>query len=186
MELKELCRRAKETKQEVGILSTNQKNKVLCTVADKLWEERQYIIDQNRIDMENGKKNHMPEGLLDRLLLTEERIGAMGEGLREVAALDDPVGEVISMKKRPNGLMIGQKRVPLGVIGIIYESRPNVTSDAFGLCFKTGNVVILRGGKDSIYSNEAIVKVIRKSLEECGVSETAISLIEDTLSLIHI
>lgn len=180
MELKELCRRAKETKQEVGILSTNQKNKVLCTVADKLWEERQYIIDQNRIDMENGKKNHMPEGLLDRLLLTEERIGAMGEGLREVAALDDPVGEVISMKKRPNGLMIGQKRVPLGVIGIIYESRPNVTSDAFGLCFKTGNVVILRGGKDSIHSNAAIVKVIRKSLEECGVSETAISLIEDT------
>ena len=137
-------------------------------------------IEQNHIDMENGRKNSMPEGLLDRLLLTEDRIGAMGEGLREVAALEDPIGEVLSMKKRPNGLMIGQKRVPLGVIGIIYESRPNVTSDAFGLCFKTGNVVILRGGKDSIYSNEAIVKVIRKALKECGVAETAISLIEDT------
>ena len=153
---------------------------MLCTVADKLWEKRQYIIEQNHIDMENGRKNSMPEGLLDRLLLTEDRIGAMGEGLREVAALEDPIGEVLSMKKRPNGLMIGQKRVPLGVIGIIYESRPNVTSDAFGLCFKTGNVVILRGGKDSIYSNEAIVKVIRKALKECGVAETAISLIEDT------
>ena len=180
MELEELCRRAKETKQEVGILSTSRKNQVLCTVADKLWEKRQYIIEQNHIDMENGRKNSMPEGLLDRLLLTEDRIGAMGEGLREVAALEDPIGEVLSMKKRPNGLMIGQKRVPLGVIGIIYESRPNVTSDAFGLCFKTGNVVILRGGKDSIYSNEAIVKVIRKALKECGVAETAISLIEDT------
>lgn len=180
MELEELCRKAKETKQEVGILSTSRKNQVLCTVADKLWEKRQYIIEQNHIDMENGRKNNMPEGLLDRLLLTEDRIGAMGEGLREVAALEDPIGEVLSMKKRPNGLMIGQKRVPLGVIGIIYESRPNVTSDAFGLCFKTGNVVILRGGKDSIYSNEAIVKVIRKALKECGVAETAISLIEDT------
>lgn len=180
MELEELCRRAKETKQEVGILSTSRKNQVLCTVAEKLWEKRQYIIEQNHIDMENGRKNNMPEGLLDRLLLTEERIGAMGEGLREVAALEDPIGEVLSMKKRPNGLMIGQKRVPLGVIGIIYESRPNVTSDAFGLCFKTGNVVILRGGKDAIYSNEAIVKVIRKALKECGVAETAISLIEDT------
>ena len=180
MELEELCRRAKETKQEVGILSTSRKNQVLCTVADKLWEKRQYIIEQNHIDMENGRKNSMPEGLLDRLLLTEDRIGAMGEGLREVAALEDPIGEVLSMKKRPNGLMIGQKRVPLGVIGIIYESRPNVTSDAFGLCFKTGNVVSLRGGKDSIYSNEAIVKVIRKALKECGVAETAISLIEDT------
>ena len=164
----------------MGILSTSRKNQVLCTVADKLWEKRQYIIEQNHIDMENGRKNSMPEGLLDRLLLTEDRIGAMGEGLREVAALEDPIGEVLSMKKRPNGLMIGQKRVPLGVIGIIYESRPNVTSDAFGLCFKTGNVVILRGGKDSIYSNEAIVKVIRKALKECGVAETAISLIEDT------
>ncbi|MCM1256610.1 MAG: glutamate-5-semialdehyde dehydrogenase [Roseburia sp.] len=180
MELEELCKRAKETKQEVGILSTNQKNKVLHTVADNLWKKRQQIVDANQIDMKNGRKNNMPEGLLDRLLLTDERIGAMGEGLREVAALDDPIGEVISMKKRPNGLMIGQKRVPLGVIGIIYESRPNVTSDAFGLCFKTGNVVILRGGKDSIHSNKAIVKVIRESLEECKVSGTAISLIEDT------
>lgn len=104
----------------------------------------------------------MPEGLIDRLLLTESRIEGMAEGLRQVAALDDPVGEVTGMKKRPNGLLIGQKRVPLGVIGIIYEARPNVTADAFALCFKTGNVVILKGGSDAIHSNEAIVNCIRK------------------------
>lgn len=180
MKLEELCIKARETKQEVGILSTSQKNQVLLTAADKLIEKSEAIIEANHIDMENGRKNNMQEGLLDRLLLTEERIESMGEGLREVAALEDPIGEVLSMKKRPNGLMIGQKRVPLGVIGIIYESRPNVTSDAFGLCFKTGNVVILRGGKDAIHSNTAIVKVLREALEEWGVSKTAISLIEDT------
>lgn len=180
MELAELCKRAKDTKQQVGILSTNRKNQVLLAVADKLWEKRQRIIEANHTDMENGRKSNMPEGLLDRLLLTEERIKDMGEGLRQVAALEDPIGEVLSMKRRPNGLMIGRKRVPLGVIGIIYESRPNVTSDAFGLCFKTGNVVILRGGKDAIHSNRAVVEVIRGALEECGVAKTAISLIEDT------
>jgi len=180
MDLTKLCREAKEAKQEIGILSTDKKNEVLHCVADKLWEKRQDIMDANAIDMDAGRKNNMPKGILDRLLLTEERIRDMGDGLREVAALDDPVGEVISMKKRPNGLMIGQKRVPLGVIGIIYESRPNVTSDAFGLCFKTGNVVILRGGKDSIHSNEVIVNVIRGALRECHVKETAVSLITDT------
>ncbi len=180
MDLTKLCQEAKEAKQEIGILSTDKKNEVLHCVADKLWEKRQDIMDANAIDMDAGRKNNMPKGILDRLLLTEERIRDMGDGLREVAALDDPVGEVISMKKRPNGLMIGQKRVPLGVIGIIYESRPNVTSDAFGLCFKTGNVVILRGGKDSIHSNEVIVNVIRGALRECHVRETAVSLITDT------
>lgn len=180
MELMELCKKAKETKQEVGILSSGKKNEALCAVADKLWERREDIISANALDMENGRKNHMHEGLLDRLLLTEARIQAMGDGLREVAALEDPIGEVISMKKRPNGLMIGQKRVPLGVIGIIYESRPNVTSDAFGLCFKTGNVVILRGGRDSISSNQAVVNAIRAALRECHVPETAVSLITDT------
>lgn len=104
----------------------------------------------------------------------------MAEGLVQIAALEDPIGEVTGMKKRPNGLLIGQKRVPLGVIGIIYEARPNVTADAFGLCFKTGNVVILKGGSDAIHSNEAIVNCIREALKECGVTEDAISLISDT------
>ena len=122
----------------------------------------------------------MPEGLIDRLLLTESRIEGMAEGLRQVAALDDPVGEVTGMKKRPNGLLIGQKRVPLGVIGIIYEARPNVTADAFALCFKTGNVVILKGGSDALHSNEAIVNCIRETLNEQGVTEDAIQLISDT------
>ena len=122
----------------------------------------------------------MPEGLLDRLLLTEKRIEQMAEGLEQVAALDDPIGEVLSMKKRPNGLRIGQKRVPLGVVGIIYEARPNVTADAFGLCFKTGNAVILKGGSDALHSNIAIVASIRRTLAECGVDENAIALIEDT------
>ena len=112
--------------------------------------------------------------LLDRLLLTEARIAQMAEGLRQVAALDDPIGEVLGMKKRPNGLMIGQKRVPLGVVGIIYEARPNVTADAFALCFKTGNVVILKGGSDAIHSNIAIVETIRKALAKEAIPEQAI------------
>ena len=104
----------------------------------------------------------------------------MAEGLRQLVNLEDPIGEVISMKKRPNGLIIGQKRVPLGVVGIIYEARPNVTADAFGLCFKTGNAVILKGGKDAIHSNTAIVRLIQKAVEDCGIPGTAIQLIEDT------
>ena len=113
-------------------------------------------------------------------MLTEDRIEQIAEGLLQVAALDDPIGEVLSMKKRPNGLMIGQKRVPLGVIGIIYEARPNVTADAFALCFKTGNVVILKGGSDAIHSNMAIVASLQATLEQANVPKTAIQLIEDT------
>ena len=123
----------------------------------------------------------MPEGLVDRLMLTEARIASMAEGLRQVAALEDPIGEVTGMKKRPNGLLIGQKRVPLGVIGIIYEARPNVTADAFALCFKTGNVVILKGGSDAIHSNTAIVDCIRRTLDENGITKDAIQLISDCL-----
>ena len=118
-----------------------------------------------QLDVANAKQNHMPEGLVDRLMLSPERIEGMAEGLRQLVALEDPIGEVTGMKKRPNGLLIGQKRVPLGVVGIIYEARPNVTADAFGLCFKTGNVVILKGGSDAIHSNEAIVDCIRESSE---------------------
>ena len=120
------------------------------------------ILRANEKDMEQGRKNGMSEGLLDRLLLTRERIAGIGEAVCQIADLEDPVGEVIGMKKRPNGLLIGQKRVPLGVVGIIYEARPNVTADAFGLCFKTGNVAILKGGSDAIHSNQAIVHCLRQ------------------------
>ena len=180
MELLDICKQAKAIAPKIGILDTNTKNQALLAVADFLVKEQNSILDANKIDIENGKKNHMPEGLLDRLLLTETRIAQMAEGLRQVAALDDPIGEVLGMKKRPNGLMIGQKRVPLGVVGIIYEARPNVTADAFALCFKTGNVVILKGGSDAIHSNIAIVETIRKALAKESIPEQAISLIEDT------
>ena len=180
MELLDICKQAKKIAPKIGILDTNTKNQTLLTVADFLGKEQNFILDANKIDIENGKKNHMPEGLLDRLLLTETRIAQMAEGLRQVAALDDPIGEVLGMTKRPNGLMIGQKRVPLGVVGIIYEARPNVTADAFALCFKTGNVVILKGGSDAIHSNIAIVETIRKALAKESIPEQAISLIEDT------
>lgn len=178
--LDKLGKNAKEAESAVRNLSTNKKNEVLLAVADKLLCDAQLLIQANALDMEEGKRNHMSEGLLDRLLLTKERIEGMAEGLRQVAGLEDPVGEVTGMKKRPNGLLIGQKRVPLGVIGIIYEARPNVTADAFALCFKTGNVVILKGGSDALHSNEAIVECIRRTLKENGVTEDAIQLISDT------
>lgn len=180
MELSEICRKAKAVSNRVGILDTNTKNRALLAAADALIQEQDVIIAENAKDMENGRKNQMPAGMLDRLLLTGERIAQMAEGLRQVASLEDPVGEVLGMKKRPNGLLIGQKRVPLGVVGIIYEARPNVTADAFALCFKTGNVVILKGGSDAIHSNIAIVSVIRKALTSLGLPEDAVSLIEDT------
>lgn len=179
-DLMEIGIKAKEAAGKMALLETNKKNEVLNCVAKNLIKDAKTLIAENAKDMEAGKANGMPEGLLDRLLLTEKRIEQMAEGLEQVAALDDPIGEVLSMKKRPNGLRIGQKRVPLGVVGIIYEARPNVTADAFGLCFKTGNAVILKGGSDALHSNIAIVASIRRTLAECGVDENAIALIEDT------
>lgn len=179
-ELMEIGTKAKAAAGKMALLETNKKNEVLNCVAKNLIKDAKTLIAENAKDMEAGKANGMPEGLLDRLLLTEKRIEQMAEGLEQVAALDDPIGEVLSMKKRPNGLRIGQKRVPLGVVGIIYEARPNVTADAFGLCFKTGNAVILKGGSDALHSNIAIVASIRRTLAECGVDENAIALIEDT------
>ena len=178
--LNTLGKNARNAEILVRNLSANEKNEVLLKVAEALTENADTLTAANALDVENGRKNNMPEALVDRLLLTGDRIRGMAEGLRQVAALEDPVGEVLGMKKRPNGLMIGQKRVPLGVIGIIYEARPNVTADAFALCFKTGNVVILKGGSDAIHSNEAIVKCIREVLREQGITEDAIQLITDT------
>ena len=179
-ELMEIGIKAKEAAGKMALLETNKKNEVLNCVAKNLIKDAKTLIAENAKDMEAGKANGMPEGLLDRLLLTEKRIEQMAEGLEQVAALDDPIGEVLSMKKRPNGLRIGQKRVPLGVVGIIYEARPNVTADAFGLCFKTGNAVILKGGSDAIESNKAIAKWLRTGLTRAGLPEDALQLIEDT------
>ena len=178
--LETLGRNAKEAEIVLRNLDTAKKNQVLEAVADSLVADSKALLTANAIDVENGRKNQMQEGLVDRLILTEARIASMAEGLRQVAALEDPVGEVTGMKKRPNGLLIGQKRVPLGVIGIIYEARPNVTADAFALCFKTGNVVILKGGSDAIHSNTAIVDCIRRTLDENGITKDAIQLISDT------
>ena len=178
--LLQLGMNAKEAENTIRTITTDQKNQVLAAVADHLVESTDKLLEANAADVTNAKQNHMPEGLVDRLMLSPERIEGMAEGLRQLVALEDPIGEVTDMKKRPNGLLIGQKRVPLGVVGIIYEARPNVTADAFGLCFKTGNVVILKGGSDAIHSNEAIVDCIRESLKACGVTENAIQLIADT------
>ena len=178
--LEQLGKKAKEAEVILRSLDTARKNQVLEAVADALVKNTDTLLQANAIDVENGRSNHMPEGLVDRLMLTSERIAGMAEGLTQVAALEDPIGEVIGMKKRPNGLLIGQKRVPLGVIGIIYEARPNVTADAFALCFKTGNAVILKGGSDAIHSNEAIVNCIRTALEENGITAEALQLIQDT------
>ena len=178
--LETLGRNAKEAEIVLRNLDTAKKNQVLEAVADSLIANSRELLEANAIDVKNGRENQMPEGLVDRLMLTEARIEGMAEGLRQVASLEDPIGEVIGMKKRPNGLLIGQTRVPLGVIGIIYEARPNVTADAFALCFKTGKVVILKGGSDAIHSNTAIVDCIRRTLEENGITRDAIQLIADT------
>lgn len=180
MNLEQMCKDTCEVKNQIGMLDCDTKNRILRAAADMLLKQEELILCANAIDVQNGKENHMPEGLLDRLALNHDRIAAMADGLRQVAALDDPIGEVLSMKKRPNGLIIGKRRVPIGVIGIIYEARPNVTSDAFGLCFKTGNCVILKGGSDAIHSNTAIVNALKDALKQEGIPENALNLIEDT------
>lgn len=176
----QMGKNAREAEKSLRNLSTAKKNEALAAVAQRLVEKADVLLKANEEDVANGRKNNMKESLVDRLMLTKERIEGMAEGLRQLVDLEDPIGEVLGMKKRPNGLLIGQKRVPLGVIGIIYEARPNVTADAFGLCFKTSNAVILKGGSDAIYSNQAIVDCIRETLKEHGVTEDAVQLIGDT------
>ena len=178
--MEKLGKRAVSAKETVAFLNVIQRQEGLILAADALVAQQAYIIEENQKDIMLARKNRMTEPLIDRLLLNENRIRKMAEGLREIAALPDILGEIISMKTRPNGLQIGEKRVPLGVVGIIYEARPNVTADAFGLCFKTGNAVILKGGSDAIHSNIAIVSVIQKTLEQLGIPKEAASLIEDT------
>lgn len=180
IELEQLGARAKAVEHALGILASGEKNRGLMLAAEALVKRSAEILAANEQDLETARNNNMKEGLIDRLRLTEERIEGIAEGVRQVAALEDPIGEVLSMKKRPNGLVIGQKRVPIGVIGIIYEARPNVTADAFALCFKTGNPVILKGGSDAICSNKKIVEVIREALLDGGLPADALLLIEST------
>ena len=172
--------KAKEASYELSNASTNAKNDALLFMAEELINEKVSILKANEIDVENAKANGMSEAMLDRLSLNEDRINGMADGLKELIGLQDPIGEVISMWQRPNGLQIGQKRVPLGVIGIIYEARPNVTCDAAGLCLKSRNTVILRGGSDAINSNKEIVRVLIKGLEKAGLPKECVQLIEDT------
>ena len=178
--LQELGQKAVTAKYEVQKLSTEKKKRALKAVAKALIAESGEILKANEVDLKNGEEKGMNSGLLDRLRLSDTRITAMADGLVQITQLPDPIGEVLETIERPNGLHIEKVRVPLGVIGIIYESRPNVTADAFGLCFMSGNAVILKGGSDAIHSNKAITDVIRKALETEGVTADAILLIEST------
>jgi glutamate-5-semialdehyde dehydrogenase len=178
-DLTTICQNAKASKAALARMSTPLKNEVLNACANALVEQAPKIMEANQKDMEASKAKGMNQGLLDRLYLDEKRIASIASGMKEVADLEDPIGEVLGMKKRPNGLMIGTKRVPLGVVGVIYEARPNVTADVFALCFKTGNALILKGGSDAANSNKAIVDVICDVLKEKGIDPNSVQLITD-------
>lgn len=173
-------KQAKEASYFLGNVTSEQKQQALYKMAAALLDQQETILKANKLDVEKAVQKGTSKAMLDRLSLNEERIHGMADGLRQVAALADPVGEVQSMAKRPNGLQIGQQRVPIGVIGIIYEARPNVTCDAAGLCLKAGNAVILRGGSEAFYSNQAIVSVLSQAAASAGLPEHSVQLIEDT------
>ena len=172
--------KAKEASYELGIASAGQKNQALTFMAEELVKAKDEIIKANEIDRQNAIKKGITEALLDRLSLDDSRIEAMAQGLLDIVKLQDPVGEVTNMWQMPNGLEIGQKRVPIGVLGIIYESRPNVTSDAAGLCLKSGNSVILRGASDAINSNKAVAKALVEGIKRSGLPQDCVQLLEDT------
>lgn len=178
--IESLGKNAKEASYDLGIASTTEKNIALEFMAKALLNNKKEIINENKKDLDVAVQKGTSKAMLDRLALSEERIEGMAKGLRDLISLDDPVGEVIEMWKRPNGLQIGKQRVAMGVIGIIYEARPNVTCDAAGLCLKTGNAVILRGGSEAINSNRAIVNILTEAVKEAGLPENSIQLVEDT------
>lgn len=178
--LVDMGQKAKEASYELGVASTTQKDDALIFMAEELIDSKEEIIKANEIDLEVARLKSTSKAMLDRLALSDERIKGMANGLKDLVKIQDPIGEVISMWQRPNGLQIGQKRVPLGVIGIIYEARPNVTCDAAALCLKAGNSVILRGGSEAINSNKAIVKALIKGIERAGLPKYSVQLIEDT------
>lgn len=177
--IQQLGKQAKEASRVLAKLTTQQKNEILVQAANALLDHSDEILKANAQDLERAKQNDMPKPLQDRLMLSQARIEAIAKGMQEVAELEDPVGQFVHMEKRPNSLYMMQKRVPFGVIAVIYEARPNVTADVFALCFKSGNATILKGGKDAACSNLAIVTVLQQALRQAGITEHAVQLLED-------
>ncbi|MDH7606100.1 MAG: glutamate-5-semialdehyde dehydrogenase, partial [Melioribacter sp.] len=176
----ELAKRSKAAAYKLSLLSTNQKNQILQSMADELLANQNFILEANSKDIQAGKEKGLSDAMLDRLLLTSERLTSMANAIREIIQLPDPVGEISNIRIRPNGIQVGMMRIPLGVIGIIYEARPNVTSDAAALCIKSGNAVILRGGSEAFNSNFAIVNALHKGIEKCGVDSSIITFVPTT------
>ncbi len=177
--IEDIGRRAKAASRSLAKLGTLEKNEILHLLGENLVKRKEEILEANRVDLVNGKEKGLSGALMDRLLLNEERILSMKEGLFTVEKLDDPVGEMNEMKTLPNGLKVGKKSVPLGVVGIIYESRPNVTIDTAALCLKSSNALILRGGKEAISSNKVLVEIIQDTLRELSLDPSMVQLIED-------
>ena len=178
--MNELGQQARAASRELNRANTGQKNTALLAIADAIESRRVELLAANKKDMDAGAKNGLDEALLDRLALNDERITGMAEGIRQIVALPDPVGEITDLNYRPSGIQVGKMRVPLGVIGIIYESRPNVTADAAALCLKSGNAAILRGGSEALYSNQAIAVCIKQGLEQAGLAKAAVQVVETT------
>jgi len=178
--MRELGERARAASRVIGRADTNAKNRALLAIADTLLARKDALMAANAADLEAGRANGLAASLLDRLELTPARIATMAAGLREIASLPDPVGEITDLSYRPSGIQVGRMRVPLGVIGIIYESRPNVTADAAGLCLKAGNATILRGGSEAAHSNQAIYACIREGLESIGLPPAVVQVVETT------
>lgn len=175
----EKAKKAKDASRVLANITTEIKNNALFKMAAGLEKEADRLISENKKDLADGEKKGLSSAMLDRLKLTPERIKTMADGLREVAALPDPVGEVLKMWRRPNGMQVGRMRVPIGLIGIIYESRPNVTADSAALCIKSGNAVLLRGGSEAVYSNTAIADVLNKAGSEAGLPDGAVTFIDN-------
>lgn len=185
-ELLEKAQKLAKAAKTLGILSTEEKNAALEKMAGRLVNEKAFILQENAKDIQIGKEKGLSASLLDRLLLTEQRIEQIVAGIHQLVGLEDPIGETIEAWERPNGLKIKTIRVPLGVVGMVYEARPNVTVDAGSLCLKAGNAVLLRGSTSALNSNKALVKVMREALSGTAIPMDAVQLLEDTLSLIHI
>jgi len=178
--IRQLAAEAKKASRALSSVSTNLKNRALLTAAARMRAQKASIQEKNRFDLAVGREKGLSPAMLDRLELSDKRIEDIAKMLEEVAALPDPAGEITQMRVRPNGLRVGKMRVPLGVIGLIYESRPNVTADAAALCLKSGNAILLRGGSEAIHSNIALARILQESLKECGLPAAAVSFIETT------
>jgi glutamate-5-semialdehyde dehydrogenase len=179
-DIQKIAQQAREASTQVARLSSEVKDRALVQMAEGLVEKKGFLLAENRKDLEQAQREGLSKAMLDRLALTDEGIAAIAQGLHEIALLPDPVGEVVKMWRRPNGLVVGKMRIPLGVIGVIYEARPNVTADAAGLCLKGGNAVILRGGSEAIRSNRAIGSILQEAMEKAGMDAAAVQVIPHT------